>query len=155
MQTCSQAWATRMRSPGAFPKHSPSSSRRSEGDVSINAMGLGLAVRVSRLADAYLHAGRTDEALARARSAVELSRKHQERANEAIGLRILAEVTALGDPRDAVGAATSYVDSLALAQELGMRPLVAHCHLGLGKLSRRAGDRANSEQHLQTGPSIA
>src|SRR5207249_8149656 len=135
----SKPWATRMPSPVALPKHSPPLEQTVRRDVSINAMGLGLAVRVSRLADAYLHAGRTDEALARARSAVEQSRKHQERANEAIGLRILAGVTALGDPRDAVGAATSYVDSLALAQELGMRPLVAHCHLGLGKLSRQIG----------------
>ena len=34
-----------------------------------------------------------------------------------------------------------YREALALAGELGMRPLVAHCHLGLGKLYRRTGDR--------------
>jgi hypothetical protein len=33
---------------------------------------------------------------------------------------------------------------------LGMRPLVAHCHLGLGKLYRRTGDRAKSEEHPTT-----
>ena len=121
-----------------------------QSDVSINAMGLGLAVRVSRLADAYLRAGRADEALMRARGAVELSKKYQERVNEAIGLRVFAEVTALGKPGDAARAATSYADSLAIAQELGMRPLVAHCHLGLGKLSRRTGDGANAQRYLQT-----
>ena len=31
-----------------------------------------------------------------------------------------------------------------------MRPLVAHCHLGLGKLYRRIGDRAKAEEHLMT-----
>ena len=31
-----------------------------------------------------------------------------------------------------------------------MRPLVAHCHLGLGKLSRRTGDGANAQRYLQT-----
>jgi len=31
-----------------------------------------------------------------------------------------------------------------------MRPLAAHCHLGLGKLSRRIGDRAKGDQHLAT-----
>ena len=31
-----------------------------------------------------------------------------------------------------------------------MRPLVAHCHLGLGKLYRRADDRARAGEHLQT-----
>jgi hypothetical protein len=36
-----------------------------------------------------------------------------------------------------------------LAEELGMRPLVAHCHLGLGKLSRRIGERQQAEEHLR------
>ena len=67
-------------------------------EVSISAMGFGLAVRMSRLSEAYLWAGRADEAMRCARSAVELSTKHHERANEAIALRVLAEVTALGDP---------------------------------------------------------
>jgi len=58
---------------------------------SINAMGLGHAVRLSRLAEAYLRAGRrADEAVARGRSAVDLARKHKERANEEVGLRVLA-----------------------------------------------------------------
>ena len=29
-----------------------------------------------------------------------------------------------------------------------MRPLVAHCHLGLGKLSRRTGKREQAQEHL-------
>ncbi len=37
-----------------------------------------------------------------------------------------------------------------MATELGMRPLVAHCHLGLGKLYRRTGDRAKAMEHLTT-----
>jgi hypothetical protein len=37
-----------------------------------------------------------------------------------------------------------------LADELSMRPLVAHCHLGLGKLHHRMGDRAKAEEHLAT-----
>ena len=117
-------------------------------EVSISAMGLGLAVRMSRLAEAYLRAGRADEALRRARSAVELSKKHHERANEALALRVLAEITALGDSIDAPSAEEHYADSLALAEELGMRPLVAHCHLGLGKLYRRTGKRQQAEEHL-------
>ncbi len=119
---------------------------RSEG--SISAMGLGLAVRLSRLAEAYLLAGRADEARRHARSAVELARKHQERANEATALRVLAEITALGDSVDAASAGKQYADSLALAEELGMRPLVAHCHFGLGKLYRRVGTRQQAREHL-------
>jgi hypothetical protein len=39
---------------------------------------------------------------------------------------------------------------MALASELGMRPLVAHCHLGLGKLYRRTGKRQDAQEHLAT-----
>jgi hypothetical protein len=37
---------------------------------------------------------------------------------------------------------------MALAVELGMRLLVAHCHLGLGKLYRRTGQRPEARDHL-------
>jgi hypothetical protein len=30
----------------------------------------------------------------------------------------------------------------------GMRPLVAHCHLGLGKLYRRTGQREQAREYL-------
>jgi hypothetical protein len=43
-----------------------------------------------------------------------------------------------------------YHDVLALATELGMRPLAAHCHLGLGKLYRRTGKREQAHEHLTT-----
>ena len=29
-----------------------------------------------------------------------------------------------------------------------MRPLIAHCHLGLGKLYRRTGRRDQAQEHL-------
>ena len=35
-----------------------------------------------------------------------------------------------------------------------MRPLVAHCHLGLGKLYRRTGDHAKAEEHLGTASAM-
>jgi hypothetical protein len=44
--------------------------------------------------------------------------------------------------------------ALALAGELGMRPLVAHCHLGLGKLYRRTGKREQAHQHLTTAATM-
>ena len=61
-------------------------------------------------------------------------------------LRLLGEVTARRDPpKHADG---HYRDALTLAEELGMRPLVAHCHLGLGKLYRRTGEREHAQEHL-------
>jgi hypothetical protein len=47
-----------------------------------------------------------------------------------------------------------YHEALALAEELGMRPLVAHCHLGLGKLSRRTGKRQEAQEHLTTATTM-
>jgi hypothetical protein len=35
-----------------------------------------------------------------------------------------------------------------------MRPLVAHCHLGLGTLYRRTGDRAKAQEHLTTATTM-
>ena len=121
---------------------------RSEG--SINAMGLGHAVRLSRLAEAYLRAGRADKAVAHARRAVDLARKHNERANEAVGLRVLAEIAACGEPLDAHSAQEHYASTLALANELGMRPLVAHCHFGLGQLHRRTAARELARSEFST-----
>jgi hypothetical protein len=40
--------------------------------------------------------------------------------------------------------------ALVITEQLGMRPLVAHCHLGLGKLSRRTGKREQARDHLTT-----
>lgn len=35
-----------------------------------------------------------------------------------------------------------------------MRPLVAHCHLGLGKLYRRTGQRDRAQEHLTTSTTM-
>lgn len=125
---------------------------RSEG--SMNAMGLGHAVRNARLAEAYLLAGRAGEALERARSAVDLSRKQHERANEAVGLRVLAEIAARSDPLDEKRAEELYASSLALADELRMQPLVAHCHLGIGQLLRRTGGGNLARTHLNAAVAL-
>ena len=44
--------------------------------------------------------------------------------------------------------------ALALAEPRGMRPLVAHCHLGLGRLYQRTGTRAQAHEHLSTATTM-
>jgi hypothetical protein len=44
--------------------------------------------------------------------------------------------------------------ALALAEPRGMRPLIAHCHLGLGKLYRRTGKREQVHEHLTTAATM-
>ena len=48
----------------------------------------------------------------------------------------------------------NYRAALALAEELGMRPLQAHCHLGLGKLYRRTGRPDEAQAGLATAVAL-
>jgi uncharacterized protein HemY len=57
---------------------------------------------------------------------------------------------ALIPPMRLAEAEVRYRDARAVANELGMRPMVAHCHLGLGKLYGRTGNGAKAEEHLTT-----
>jgi tetratricopeptide (TPR) repeat protein len=92
------------------------------------------ALGVVWLGEAYLLAGRLDEAATQAQRALEFSRTHQERGHEAYALRLLADIAARREPPERAQADAHYRQALALANELGMRPLQAHCHLGLGTL---------------------
>ena len=73
---------------------------------------------------------------------------------EAYALRLLSELAAHGDPPDVEYAESSYRQALALAELRGMRPLVADCHLGLGKLYRRIDKRDQSQDHLATATTM-
>src|SRR4029453_8645271 len=84
------------------------------------------------LGEAHLHAGRLEEAHARAAHALDLARTYQERGHEAYALRLLGDIATHRDPPQVEAAEASYRQALALADELGMRPLQAHCHRGLG-----------------------
>jgi predicted protein tyrosine phosphatase len=73
---------------------------------------------------------------------------------EAYALRLLGEIASQGDPLDAETAEAHYRQALAFATELGMRPLAAHCHLGLGTLYRRIGKREPAQEHLSTAATM-
>jgi tetratricopeptide (TPR) repeat protein len=105
---------------------------------------------VSALGTAYLLAGRPADALQSVRRALQLSQVHKQPGVEAEALRVLGDIQAGHTPADVEAADAAYRQALALAEPRGMRPLVAHCHLGLGKLHRRAGDAAKAQEHLTT-----
>jgi hypothetical protein len=44
----------------------------------------------------------------------------------------------------------AYLSASSLAQRLGMRPVVAHCHLGLGRLCAHTGDSTAAGRELDT-----
>jgi tetratricopeptide (TPR) repeat protein len=120
------------------------------------AMGLKYehAARLTRLATGYLSVGRTDEAMARASEALTEARLRGERGHEAQALHALGEVTGHVDRLDPAAAENHCRASLAIATELGMRPLVAHCHLGLGQIFQRAGKTAEARARLTTATAM-
>jgi tetratricopeptide (TPR) repeat protein len=103
---------------------------------------------ISYMSGAYLASDRTEQAHCLAAKAHALARERKQRGNEAYALKMLGEVAAHLHPAEAAMAETYYRQAMALAAEIGMRPLIAHCHLGLGKLHRRTGDREQAQQHI-------
>jgi len=63
-------------------------------------------------------------------------------------LRLLGDIAAHRDPPEVEEAEASYRQALALAEELGMRPLQAHCHRGLGTLYAATGQREQARTDL-------
>jgi DNA-binding NtrC family response regulator/tetratricopeptide (TPR) repeat protein len=113
------------------------------------AMGHGLsnALPSVYLSDAYRIAGRIEDAADLAARALQFVRDKRG-AGLASALLVLAEIASHRDPIDAESAEIAYRQALVLAEELGMRPLCAHCHLGLGKLLGLVDKREEAREHL-------
>ena len=107
-------------------------------------------IRRLSLGEAQLHAGHLEEAYTLAERALVLAREHQERGNQAYALRLLGDIVARREPLEAKQAEAHYRQALTLAEALGMRPLVAHCHFGLGILYGRTGQRHQARAALST-----
>jgi tetratricopeptide (TPR) repeat protein len=127
---------------------------KAEADVRESRSHNRLALVSVWLGGAYLTAGRLADAAEIAQRALALARDHHQRGVEGWTLRLLAEIAGHGSPPSGAGAEESYRQALALATELGMRPLIAHCHLGLGKLYRRTGKREQAQEHLATATAM-
>jgi tetratricopeptide (TPR) repeat protein len=93
-------------------------------------------------------AGRLEEADVLAERALAFARQHQERGNHAYALRILGDIAARRNPPYIEEAETYYRQALTLVDELGMRPLLAHCHYGVGTLYATLGQREQARTEL-------
>jgi tetratricopeptide (TPR) repeat protein len=69
-------------------------------------------------------------------------------------LHLLGDVASHPDRFDAERADAYYRQALALAEPRGMRPLVAHCHLGLGVLHARLDKPHEAHEHLATAAAM-
>jgi class 3 adenylate cyclase/tetratricopeptide (TPR) repeat protein len=101
---------------------------------------LGLLARISLLA------GRLGEAEAAANDALGRFRRQRERAHEAHALHVLADIGAEQASCDGAAIEARYAEATALAQELGMRPLVARCGVGLARHLERTGCGARARE---------
>jgi class 3 adenylate cyclase/tetratricopeptide (TPR) repeat protein len=110
----------------------------------------GYAALLTALAEAYLFAGRIEDGRAAASQSLEFAVQHEERGHEAWTLRLLGEIAAVAHPRETRPAEGWYEKGVTLARELGMRPLLAHCHVGLGRLYRQAGYRDAAAKSFET-----
>jgi class 3 adenylate cyclase/tetratricopeptide (TPR) repeat protein len=120
-----------------------------ENTASMSRLG-GQALRMAWLSEAYDLAGRTDEAEALARRGLDLSGKSKDRGSQTWLLRVLGDLTARHSPLNVERAEANYGEALALAQELGMRPVQAHCHLGLGQVYDQVKDFSKARSELRT-----
>jgi tetratricopeptide (TPR) repeat protein len=106
------------------------------------------------LGEAYVSLGRLATAMPLAHEALTVTQERQERGSQGYALRLLGEMAAHGEPPDVELAATHYRQALALAHELGMRPLQAHCHRGLGILYAKTGQVEQADAALSTAVAL-
>jgi tetratricopeptide (TPR) repeat protein len=121
-----------------------------EQNIATEAMGIMRGRVHVWLSEAYLHLGRLDEALALAVRGLDVCRAHARQGDQAWALRLLGEIHAQRHPPEAEQAEASYREALALAETLGMRPLQAHCHVGLGTLYAKTGQPERARAELST-----
>jgi tetratricopeptide (TPR) repeat protein len=102
------------------------------------------------LGEGLLATGDLARATESASHALQLAHTHGERGHEAGVLRLLGDLAASQEPPQLVAASERFRAAITLADELGLRPLLARAHLGQGQLYRRAGQAREAEAHLAT-----
>ena len=119
-------------------------------EAASESLGTGAPRKVflTRLSEVCRLVGRGEEAWQYVRQALDLARQQKARGREAHALHQLGTVHAHADPPNVMQAEAHYQQALALAEELGMRPLQAHSHRGLSTLYAQTGRRAQARAAL-------
>jgi tetratricopeptide (TPR) repeat protein len=102
------------------------------------------------LGEGYVLAGRLEEAMQLGEQAHEVTRTRKQKGSQAYTLRLLGDIAAHHTPPAVQEAERQYREALALAEAIGMRPLQAHCHSGLGMLYAKLGQREQARTALAT-----
>jgi DNA-binding SARP family transcriptional activator len=111
--------------------------------------------RVSEYGPVYLSLGRASLLLGRLDEAqrlgdLALGSASGRRDFVPYALLLLGDLAIHPDRFDAEKGEAHYLEARALAEPRGMRPLVSHCHLGLGKLYARSDRPSTAREHLGT-----
>src|SRR5262249_5318258 len=99
--------------------------------------------------EGYLAAGQLPRAAAIAHEALELAQASHERAHEAYAQHLLGDIAARSDPPTPTDALRCYEAACSLAEDLGLRPLVASVHSSLRRLHELLGDAAAAQRHAE------
>jgi hypothetical protein len=102
------------------------------------------------MSETYWLAGHSDQGRDLAQEALAHARSQQARANECRLLRLLGDIAVSVERCISDQVETYYHEALVLAEELGMRPLAAHCHLGLGTLYQKVRRNEQAQAELTT-----
>ena len=150
--TCSSSWVL-----AQLGEASEAQSRLREGEQLMARYAASGVVgyrgwAIHSLGRACLLLGRLDEARDLSERAIESVPEHTGVA--AHSLHLLGDIATHSDRFDAESGEAHYRQALALAEPRGMRPLVAHSHLGLGKLYRRTDKREQAQEHLTTASTM-
>jgi class 3 adenylate cyclase/tetratricopeptide (TPR) repeat protein len=117
-------------------------------------VAVGHARRLAYLSESYLLTDRREEAAELARQALALARSLQSRGHEAAALWLLGEIHMHQETPADDTPETYYRQALALAHELGMRPLQARCHLALGLWLLNRGQQVLAGAELSTAVTL-
>jgi hypothetical protein len=83
-----------------------------------------------------------------AERALGLAQQHKERGHEACALKVLGDIALDERKRDAERAEVYYRQALALCSDLGMRPLAAHCRMGIGSAHASRGSLTEAKAEI-------
>jgi len=123
---------------------------QSEQQSTLMGRKAGQALRLTWHGHASLMSGDDKEAMQFASHALELAMRAKEKGYQAWVLKLLGDITAHGESKDTEQPARYYREALSLVNELGMRPLEAHCRLGLGSYYARTKERDQAQAELSS-----
>ena len=108
---------------------------------------------LNALAEALFLAGEEERALAAGNEALQFTREHEERGAEAYACFLLGLIHNMR-PGEFEAADGHLRAAASIASDFGLRPLLAHCQLGLAELHRKQGDPVQAQEYLERAHSM-